>query len=442
MLTPHQPSGILGTMTSAHPFLSLAGRLGLCLAALMTTHPGHGAPPGASGDPDRSTVGRTDPRQGYERSGFRTRSLRVATEPGQRLDLAALAADPPLGLPTLEDPPRAAEIDLGRQLFYDRRLSANETLSCGMCHVPEQAFSQNELATPVGIEGRFVRRNAPSLYNVAYRRSLFHDGRESSLAEQVFSPLTAANEMGNPDRQAVLDRIAALPGYTGSFGALFPEGLTERTLGRVLAAYQQALLAADSPFDRWFYGGETGAMTAAARDGFFVFAASGCSSCHTFTNTHAHFTDDAFHRTGVEVASRKREARPQARIQIAPGVSVPLAVSIAPPDRHDFGREEVTGDPSDRYRYRTPSLRNVALTGPYMHDGSQRTLTDVIEFYSEGVREDPDRDPRLTPLNLDPVQTEALHAFLESLTGAGVDALARDARSVPIGERTGEERTP
>jgi cytochrome c peroxidase len=116
-------------------------------------------------------------------------------------------------------------------------------------------------------------------------------------------------------------------------------------------------------------------------------------------------------------------------------VIVPLAVTIPPPDRRDRGREEVTGVPADRYRYRTPSLRNVALTAPYMHDGSLRTLDDVIDFYSEGVREDPDRDPRLEPLALDTRGKLALLAFLESLTGTNVDALARDARSVPIGER-------
>ena len=380
-------------------------------------------------------VGRTDPRVGYHAADFRTRSIRVSAQKGQRLDLAALAADPPLGLPALTDPPQPAQIDLGRRLFYDRRLSANETLSCGMCHVPEQAFSQNELATPVGIEGRFVRRNAPSLYNVAYRRHLFHDGRESSLSEQIFSPLTAANEMGNPTRQAVLERISTLPGYADAFSSLFADGLTEASLGSVLAAYQRALLSADAPFDRWFYGGDTSAMSAAAKEGFFTFTESGCAGCHRFSNTHAHFTDDAFHRTGIEVASRKREARPQAALQIAPGVTVPLSVSIPAPERNDLGREEVTGDPADRYRYRTPSLRNVALTGPYMHDGSLMTLTDVIDFYSGGVRADPERDPRLRPLALDAARKQALLAFLESLTGTNVDALAADARSIPIGER-------
>jgi len=388
-------------------------------------------------------VGHTDPRTGYDAPGFETRTVRISTPPGAPLDLAALAATPPLGLPPLVDLPLAEHIELGRRLFFDRRLSANETLSCGMCHVPEQAFTQNELATPVGIEGRFVRRNAPALYNVAYRQRLFHDGRETLLTEQIFSPLLAENEMGNLSRDAVLTKIRSLPEYGGDFDRLFFDGLTEESLGRVLAAYQSALLSADSPFDRWFYGGDPAATGESAKAGFFLFVASGCSGCHTFSNEYAHFTDDGLHRTGVEYASRAREASPPAELQVAPGVIVPLTVSVPAPARHDLGMEEVTGKPEDRFRYRTPSLRNVALTAPYMHDGSLTTLEAVVAFYDSGSGGDPDRDPRLQPLGLSRDEKQALVAFLGSLTGANVDALASDARSAPIGERSaaGERST-
>ncbi len=392
--------------------------------------------------PTEPEIGRADPREGYERTSFETRTLRISTTPGARLDLAALAAAPPLGLPPLAEVPAAAEIALGRRLFFDRRLSANETLSCGMCHVPEQAFTQNELATSVGIEGAFVRRNAPALYNVAYRQRLFHDGRETQLTEQIFSPLLAANEMGNASREAVISRIAALPGYLAEFERIYPDGLDEASLGQALAAYQRALLSADSPFDRWFYAGQTGAMSEQAKAGFFLFVEAGCNGCHGFSTDHAHFTDDDLHRTGIEWASRAREASPPDRIQVAPGVVIPLTVSVPAPARADFGLEEVTGQPSDRFRYRTPTLRNVALTAPYMHDGSLATLAAVVAFYNSGSGEDPERDSRLQPLGLNPADQQALVAFLESLTGANVGALAADARSVPIGERlSAEEET-
>ena len=201
------------------------------------------------------------------------------------------------------------------------------------------------------------------------------------------------------------------------------------------------MLSADSPFDRWFYGGDSLAPSETARRGFFVFVESGCNGCHTFGNEHAHFTDDGLHRTGVEFASRQREASPPAELQIAPGVIVPLAVNVPAPARNDLGLEELTGRPADRFRYRTPTLRNVALTAPYMHDGSLATLEDVVAFYDTGSGDDPDRDPRLQPLGLSQDERQMLVAFLESLTGSNVDALASDARSTPIGERSATEET-
>jgi cytochrome c peroxidase len=301
--------------------------------------------------------------------------------------------------------------------------------------VPEQAFTQNELATPVGIEGRFVPRNAPSLYNVGYRRLLFHDGRETDLTAQIWAPLLADNEMGNPSRSAVLENLAAVPGYPQAFRDLFDDGLTERNLGIVLAAYQRALLSADSPFDRWYFGGDMEAVSAAAKRGFQHFISVGCARCHRFGNNHAHFTDDRLHRTGVEFASRQREAQPIENLQIAPGISIPISVPIERLSRNDEGRMAVSGRAQDRWRYRTPSLRNVAITGPYMHDGSLATLAAVIDFYALGAGDDPDGDPGLQPLGLTDEQKLELEAFLVSLTGANVDALAADARSTPIGDR-------
>lgn len=392
---------------------------------------------GADGiDPERQ-AGQGDSRAGYDSRAFRTDSRRIPATAGERLELAALAARPPLGLPPLNDPPEAGLIDLGRRLFFDRRLSANGTLSCGMCHIPEQAFIQNELATPVGIEGRFVRRNAPALYNVAYRTRLFHDGRETALARQIWSPLTAANEMGNPSRESVLVRIAAEPAYRDAFLERFGTVPDESNLGTALAAYQRALLSADSPFDRWYFAGDSSAASLAARQGFLLFVDSGCARCHSFRNDHAHFTDDAAHRTGVEHASRVREASLPRRMQIAPGEVTPVSAGAAAPERNDDGLAEVTGRPEDRWRYRTPSLRNVALTAPYMHDGSLPTLAAVVEFYDAGAGSDPGRDPGLVPLGLTTEDRQALIAFLESLTGSNVDALAADARSVPIGEPSG-----
>ena len=146
------------------------------------------------------------------------------------LHRCASRREPPLGLPALPDPqPTRAAVDLGRKLFFDRRLSFNGTLSCGMCHVPEQGFTQNELATPVGFGGLSVKRNAPALYNVAYRPRLFHDGREGELELQIWSPLLAANEMANPSIGSVLERIAPMPEYANAFVDAFGERPQRRT---------------------------------------------------------------------------------------------------------------------------------------------------------------------------------------------------------------------
>jgi cytochrome c peroxidase len=153
------------------------------------------------------------------------------------VDAAALArmAQPPLGLPPVslpaENPPSAAKIALGRKLFFDRRLSHNGTMSCAMCHVPEQGFTNNELATPIGVEGRGLRRNAPTMLNVAYQQPLFHDGRETALETQVISPLLARDEMANPSIGYVIAKIAALPDYAGLFERAFGAG---PTIGRLV----------------------------------------------------------------------------------------------------------------------------------------------------------------------------------------------------------------
>lgn len=392
------------------------------------------AAPAAGGNPFE--VGAGDVREGYERPDYHTRSAALSATPGHRLDLAARAQAPPLGLPALPTsarPLRREAVDLGRRLFFDRRLSVNGTLSCGMCHVPEQGLTQNELRTPVGLEGRTVRRNAPALYNTAYRPRLFHDGREDSLEAQIWSPLLANNEMGNPDRSAVLERVARLDDYAERFAAAYDAGLTAATLGRALASYQRGLLSAESPFDRWYYGDDPAALDAPTQHGFEIFREAGCESCHPVGEQHAHFTDDGFHNTGIGHRAAGAPAQPE-RIQIAPGVFTDLRVAVSVPRMTDEGRFEVTGIEADRGRFRTPSLRNVAVTAPYMHDGSLPTLAAVVDYYNAGGSGDPAQDPRIRPLDLSADELADLVAFLKSLTGSDVAALAADARSVMVGD--------
>ena len=389
------------------------------------------------------TVGLADSRVGYESVSYVTDSKVVVQTLGERQPLFELSLNPPLGLPKVAGELDPAEIDLGRQLFFDRRLSANETLSCAMCHIPEQGFTQNELATPVGHLGKGVRRNVPSLYNVVFAEDLFLDGRERSLEEQIWSPLLAENEMANESREAVLAKLTLNASYKARFAKTFDEGLTERTLGRALAAYQRALLSGDSPFDRWYFGDErsTGRSSGAegypalAARGFAVFQDKGCASCHRFNDKSALFTDGQYHNTGTGYQRAGRALRPPS-VQLAPGVFVVPTVDAETETFTDNGRFEVTGREADKWRYRTPSLRNVALTGPYMHDGSIATLEGVVAFYARGGGGDPTQDPRTRSVQLTESDQIALVAFLKTLTSSHVDALVSDARSVTIGERT------
>ena len=388
-------------------------------------------------------VGLADSRVGYESVSYVTDSKVVIQSLGERQPLYELTANPPLGLPPVTSQLDPAEIDLGRELFFDRRLSKNETLSCAMCHIPEQGFTQNELATPVGHLGKGVRRNVPSLYNVAFAENLFLDGREQSLEAQIWSPLLAENEMANESREAVLAKLAMNARYSARFAKTFNEGLTEKTLGRALAAYQRALLSGDSPFDQWYFASDGSADIGLGADGypplaargFAVFQNKGCASCHRINDSSALFTDGQFHNTGTGYRRAGRALRPPS-VQLAPGVFVVPTVDAETETFIDYGRFEVTGREADKWRYRTPSLRNVALTGPYMHDGSIATLEAVVAFYAKGGGGDPAQDPRTRSVELTLSDQKALVAFLRTLTSSHVDALVSDARSVTIGERT------
>ncbi len=388
----------------------------------------------AAAQPDEfERVGRGDERSGYETTDYVTDSRRIGALGGESARLQALAAEPPLGLPPMAagQTASAAGIELGRRLFFDRRLSFNGTLSCANCHVPEQGFTQNELRTPVGIEGRSVKRNAPALYNVAYRTTLFFDGREENLEQQIWSPLLAANEMGNPSVGTVLRQLREIDDYDASFQAVYGNGVGMQTLGRALAEYQRALLSANSPFDRWYFGGEADALTESAKRGFALFVDRDCSECHQLQDGHAQFTDDDFHNTGLGF---RRAMEPSRRVQLAPGVFVDRKDDIPEPRLSDLGRYEATGRPQDRWKFRTPSLRNVAVTAPYMHDGSLATLAEVVDFYNAGGVPNEGLDPRIRPLGLAPHHKEDLIAFLKSLNGSNLDALAADARLAPIGD--------
>ena len=277
---------------------------------------------------ESQTRGPGDVKEGYERADYRTRSRSLLDRRGARQDLIRFALDPPLGLPPVpvpaDNPLTRAKIALGRKLFFDRRLSINDTLSCAACHIPEQGFTNNELRTPVGVEGRSVLRNSPTLYNVAYQEHLFLDGREISLENQVWQPMTAHNEMAAPSIGYVIRKLRRMSDYEGLFEQAFDgRGPDVLTIGQALAGYQRTLLAADSPFDRWYFGGRPDAVDESAKRGFALFSGKAqCVVCHRVEGSHALFIDHRFHNTGLGYAASVGGNTPETtRVQLAPGCS-------------------------------------------------------------------------------------------------------------------------
>jgi cytochrome c peroxidase len=281
----------------------------------------------------------------------------------------------PLGLdlymPVPEENPITTErVERGRELFFDTRLSRDRTIACASCHDPERAFSDGR-PVPIGVFNRVGRRSAPALVNRGYGRAFFWDGRAATLEEQVLQPIQDPNEMD-----------MTLPEVSTRVGMPIDE------VSRSLASFVRSLLSGDSAFDR-FINGDRGALTTEQQAGLQVFRGKGnCTACHVGPT----FSDERFHNTGV--------AWRDGRIV-------------------DDGRFEVTGAEGDRGAFKTPTLREIARTAPYMHDGSLATLAEVVEFYDRGGNENPGLDSEVRQLRLTDAEKHALSAFLAALNGSG-----------------------
>lgn len=385
-----------------------------------------------------------DDKTGYESGDYKTHARALKQRRGESIDLLAHAKKPSLGLPALpvpeNNPLTREKVALGRKLFFDRRLSLNDTFSCAMCHVPEQGFTSNELETAVGIEGRSVRRNSPTLYNVGYAELLFHDGREYTLEQQVWGPLLAKNEMGNPSVGSVIRKISNLSDYEGLFEAAFAgKAASMETVGQALASYQRSLVSGDSAFDRWYFGNDQSALSKAQVRGFRLFTGkAGCATCHHIGSDAALFTDHQLHNTGMGYRESMGIREDSQRIVLAPGVFVDVSTdvidSVGSPAAPDVGQYEVTENPAHRWKYKTPGLRNINLTAPYMHNGSLGTLMDVVEFYDQGGIANELLDPAIRPLDLSRQEKDDLVSFLNALQGSDVEVLVSDAFAAPIGD--------
>ena len=279
---------------------------------------------------------------------------------------------------------------LGKLLFFEPRLSGSQVMSCATCHNPLLGW-EDGLPLAVGHGHKILGRKTPTAENLAWAGRLFWDGRAGSLEEQALGPIAAAGEMNMPLKGAV-NSIKAIKGYKPLFEKAYPgEGISTKTIAKAIATYERGIVSGEAPFDRWLKG-DSSAINASAKRGFRVFNGKGkCSSCHSGWS----FTDHSFHDIGVK-------------------------------DR-DLGRGKLLRLKSMQHAFKTPTLRNISQRAPYLHNGSEKTLEDMVDFYNSGGRaKRPSISSSVTQLNLTDAEKRGLVDFLKTLTS--VDQLTNVSR--------------
>jgi cytochrome c peroxidase len=361
----------------------------------------------------------------------------------------ASAPKPPLGLPPLVVPegnPQTPEkIALGRKLFEDKRFSSTGQVSCASCHDAKKAFTDSPLATSEGIKvkGKALTgtRNAPTVVNAAYFSSMFWDGRSADLEDQAQHPFLNPVEMALPTHSPILKVVRADPEYQKAFKQVFGKSgaqVTMKEVTQAIAAFERTQISGNSPFDRFFFGGEAAALTEQQKRGFDLFVNKGrCVSCHVIEQTSALFTDNRFHNIGVGINAI------QADVPALAGEFLKAKATLAEVDKKvladkrtsELGRFAISRTFEGLGGFKTSTLRNVAVTPPYMHDGSIKTLRDVVVHYNNGgvTKEgDPVNDflsSGIRPLLLTEPEIDDLVAFLEALTSPEFASLPSAART-------------
>jgi cytochrome c peroxidase len=282
------------------------------------------------------------------------------------------------------NPVTPARVELGKTLFFDPRLSGSNWISCATCHNPGLGWSDG-LPTSVGHGMKPLRRGAPTILNVAFNPLQMWDGRSTDFEDQALIPIEAAGIMAQ-DMPGLVRKLAAIEGYRKLFQKAYPgEGITAATIVKALGSFQRTVLSTESPFDRWRKG-QANAVSASAKRGFALFEGkANCVKCHSGFN----FTDNGFHNIG-------------------------LAAAAGDEDPGRFGQRKVA---ISKGAFKTPTLRDVALTSPYMHHGIYKTLAEVIEHYNRGGDVKENLSPNMQPLALSAQEKADLLAFLMSLTG-------------------------
>jgi len=352
-----------------------------------------------------------------------------ATSPSEENNLLGL---PPVPIPA-SNPQTPAKIELGDKLFHDKRFSVDGTVSCANCHNDKLAFTDG-LPVSVGHHGLTGTRNAPTVLNAAFNQSQFWDGREPDLEGQSKQPPVNPVEGGLANHEPILEITRTDPYYQAAFQSVFGvsgKKITMDHVAKAIAGFERTLVSGNSPFDRYYFKGQTDAMTATQIRGFDLFIGEGrCVSCHTIEQDHALFTDSRFHNIGVGINQIQQDIPRLAQAFLEAknkGGEVDVMV-LTDKKSSELGRFAVTDELSQIGAFKTPTLRNVELTAPYMHDGSLKTLKEVMVHYNNGgVNKTGERvndflSGGIRPLNLTDPQLNDLVAFMKALTSSSISS--------------------
>ncbi len=341
-----------------------------------------------------------------------------------------------LGLPPIPakvgNPQTPEKIALGKKLFNDMRFSSTGEVSCATCHAEAKAFTDGPLSVSEGINQLTGTRNAPTVVNSVFFTSLFWDGRSPDLEDQALHPFTNPIEMGLASHEPILEVIRKDEAYITAFKKVFKKSakkITIQDVTKAIAAFERTIVFGNSPFDRWFYGAEKDALTDQQKRGYELFTVEArCVSCHVIEQTQGLFTDNRFHNIGVGINNIQNDIPSLAQEFLKAEMSMTeVDIEVLSDSRtSELGRFAVTRDFDDIGSFKTSILRNIALTGPYMHDGSIKTLREVVQHYNNGGVTDEGNPVNdflsggIRKLNLTDSQINDIVAFMEALTSPEV----------------------
>jgi cytochrome c peroxidase len=329
-----------------------------------------------------------------------------------------------------DNPMTAEKVTLGEKLFFDKRLSSDNTVSCATCHDPATALAESNMVG-IGIQNKKGARNSPSVINAMFNESQFWDGRAPSLEEQAKLPIINSIEMGMKDHNLVVAKVKEAAEYRPLFAAAFGnEGITIDTIAKAIASFERTQLSGNSPFDR-FIAGDKKAISESAKRGWELFNNQArCISCHAFNASSPFFSDFKFHNIGVAAKDQNFSALARRARQIigsSPNATDAIDELALKEGFSELGRFLVTKQPKDIGAFKTSMLRDIELTAPYMHNGSEKTLLDVVKFYDKGGELNPNLDGGMRPLKLKDSQMDDLVEFMKTLTS---DDTRRKMKSV------------